>query len=398
MTKYEFWEVRVSRLSSLFIKAHRGSGSSIKPASELKFRPNNFDLIRIFAAMQVIVFHFFHRMHYAEPSALAWLGVFPGVPIFFVTSGYLVSASFERQSGNTFNYFKNRFLRIFPGLWVCVLVTLATVLIFGFHPAKLLDYLWLPIQMMGAIYTPPYLKSFGCGSYNGSLWTIPIELQFYIILPLVYGLIKKLRLGNKGYLVLFAMATVFAVLQSIYAPFDFLPGQIEPIKIKLLRYTFAPHVYLFLLGVVLQRFQIHKWRLVRGKAYVWIPAYAIWAAHTNFGPVWNVFHFIVLGVVTLSAAYTAPRIAELVLHGQDISYGTYIYHGLIINILIELSVRPGLGALACTFAATCVAAMLSWKLVEQPCIRLKQRTRRPAMPEVLAGFAAEPSGTIVRSQ
>ena len=44
----------------------------------------------------------------------------------FAISGFLISASFER-SHNLANYFRNRFLRIFPALWCVVLLTVLGV-------------------------------------------------------------------------------------------------------------------------------------------------------------------------------------------------------------------------------------------------------------------------------
>lgn len=61
---------------------------------------NNFDLIRLAAASQVMVIHSIHNLGIETSRALEMLefalSFFPGVPIFFVISGYLVSASYER--------------------------------------------------------------------------------------------------------------------------------------------------------------------------------------------------------------------------------------------------------------------------------------------------------------
>ncbi len=67
-----------------------------------KFLKNNFDLIRLFAAFQVALVHVFHIMEIET----AWVGsfilhllyLFPGVPIFFFISGFLISRSYENNS------------------------------------------------------------------------------------------------------------------------------------------------------------------------------------------------------------------------------------------------------------------------------------------------------------
>ena len=78
------------------------------------FSRNNFDLLRILAASQVMVAHSFHHLGLDTESAwFQWLDRFPGVPVFFIISGFLVSASLERSKSPA-DYFTNRFLRIFP--------------------------------------------------------------------------------------------------------------------------------------------------------------------------------------------------------------------------------------------------------------------------------------------
>lgn len=151
---------------------------------------NNFDLIRLFAASQVIIIHTVNHLNIAKPFFWSLLGAFPGVPIFFVISGFLISASYERSS-TLKNYAINRLLRIYPGLWCCVLITIFVASFFGVNFLNSQAPSWVASQFLGAIYTPKFLNNFGFGSYNGSLWTIPLELQFYIALPFFYWLFRK---------------------------------------------------------------------------------------------------------------------------------------------------------------------------------------------------------------
>ena len=89
---------------------------------------NNFDLLRLLAAAQVIYLHSVFFLDRDERGFLPLVdfvaSVFPGVPIFFVISGFLVSQSYERSHGIR-DYARKRALRIFPALWICFAVTLA---------------------------------------------------------------------------------------------------------------------------------------------------------------------------------------------------------------------------------------------------------------------------------
>jgi peptidoglycan/LPS O-acetylase OafA/YrhL len=341
-------------------------------ATESAFRENNFDLLRILAAMQVMIIHSMARLGIPVPGGLKWLEWFPGVPIFFIISGYLVSASLERQ-GNLVRYFKNRWLRIYPGLWVCVLITVILTTALGYRPSLILDFLWLPAQLLAVIYTPEYLTHFGAGTYNGALWTIPIELQFYLLLPAVYFVWRKFR---KSAAVIPVLCGVFIAISLIlrYALPGFETPQETPVD-KLVRYTFAGSFYLFLFGVALQRFRVFQSKLIAGKGLFWIAAYVLLrlALPQELSPALSVLSFLLLGITAVSFAYTTPKASEAILHGQDISYGVYIYHGLIINLLIEFGMKRSLYEVGLIAISSLIVGALSWKLVELPFLRKKGR-------------------------
>ena len=61
------------------------------------FRENNFDAIRLVAASQVMVVHRMEHLHVSMPALRSVITAFPGVPAFFFISGFLISASWERN-------------------------------------------------------------------------------------------------------------------------------------------------------------------------------------------------------------------------------------------------------------------------------------------------------------
>src|SRR6476646_268830 len=92
-------------------------------------RQNNFDALRLVAAISVIFSHSFliaEGTQNNEPLILmtsnqAILGL-AGVFVFFAVSGFLVTQSFE-QTGNPLHFLAKRALRIFPGLFVATLTS-----------------------------------------------------------------------------------------------------------------------------------------------------------------------------------------------------------------------------------------------------------------------------------
>jgi peptidoglycan/LPS O-acetylase OafA/YrhL len=334
------------------------------------FKRNNFDLLRLFAASQVMLLHAFGHLNVPLPSYLSVLDAFPGVPIFFAISGFLISASYE-NSADLRKYARNRALRIFPALWCCIIATVLAFSLLGANFLSLSGLTWLFAQFAGAIYTPVFLKNFGFGSYNGSLWTIPIELQFYILLPLLYCYTPAAQRRTRYIAFLWIAFLGIAILGSRLIPFT-LDLTTEPLRTKLFRYSFLPHFYLFLTGVLLQRLRVYQWQVLRNKGVYWLVAYlALFYVLPRESGIVSIFMRLMLALVAVSMAYTGASIGHWLLRGNDISYGIYIYHGLFVNVFIEAGLvgrpRYALALAVCTY----LAGYCSWLIVERRFLRRK---------------------------
>ncbi len=151
-------------------------------------RQNNFDLIRLCAALQVAIIH---GIYHLEVDSTGYgmiqsiLNYFPGVSIFFIISGFLVTQSALRLRENVCYYIANRFLRIYPALWGGLLISIIMVIfsapkiIFG----DLVHFtIWLFAQLTFVqFYNPDFLRSYGVGVINGSLWTIIVDPEIWTV-------------------------------------------------------------------------------------------------------------------------------------------------------------------------------------------------------------------------
>lgn len=348
------------------------------------WRVNNFDLLRLLAALQVAVVHsigFMKPTGYFATLLEAGLDRFPGVPIFFVISGVLISKSYER-SDSLREYIRNRCLRIFPGLWVCLVVSVAVMLAIGVGslgrittPAWLL---WWAEQMsIFQNFQAAFLQPLSTG-LNGSLWTIPVELEFYIVLPALYGILGlRKRLGNMR---LLAIALASLGLQLLIV--NRLPSVVKVRGYSLLPITLAPYLWMFLVGLSIQR----NWSTVRGwligRAHWWGLGYSIVCAaggwlHINTGHNYmNPLYLLPLAGFIVSVAMSAPELSARILRHHDLSYGLYLYHMLVVHLLVVLAAPSGWAPIAAVIIVSLGLAALSWTLVEKPYLRGKREALR----------------------
>ena len=215
---------------------------------------NNFGILRFIAALQVASFHGYTHFEIEGKSMFIdflfqkIFIYFPGVPIFFAISGFLIFSSYNRRQDLGI-YFENRFFRLYPGLWVSFLLTL--VILSSFHILKFENIFHSStiIWMIGQItcfqfYTPDLLRGYGLGNPNGSLWTIAVELQFYVFVPILFKFFSKVKIEkNLILIILIILSIAINLLVGHFVESNSLLG-------KLAGVTLFPYLFYFLLGAL----------------------------------------------------------------------------------------------------------------------------------------------------
>lgn len=349
-------------------------------------RNNNFDLIRLIAAAQVVFIHAVGHTPVLDSSPwwlarlLDWVILFPGVATFFVISGYLIPQSYERLKDQPKTYFMRRIRRIYPALLVCLAVSLILLGLFGFLTKDVLSsplfWSWLLGQVtVGQFYNLEAFRGFGVGAVNGALWTISVEIQYYLVVPLVHLLRRNQRVGDALLVLTFIMsfAAFIYVDATINSPAGFSNA---PITAKLLYVSLLPHWWMFVLGMVLQRYKDLWSRFLDGCFIPYFAAYTVVALaremvigrHDSWAFVFYLGYLperILLALMTVSAAFTCRNFSSYMLRGVDISYGVYIYHFLVINVLVHLGWMDSPGAVVVVFLVTIAAGAASWFGIEK---------------------------------
>jgi peptidoglycan/LPS O-acetylase OafA/YrhL len=296
----------------------------------------NFDLMRLVAALLVVVSHTF-PLAGQPPLTIRGVEDFGalGVSIFFVISGFLVTASYERDPKS---YLLKRILRIEPGLIASLVVTVILLSFVTTAPAA--DYWGEAALYVGrnallypATYDLPGVFEDAplAGVVNGVLWTLRLEFSFYLVLMLVRANLKLVA----------ALAVLCATLWLALVVTT--PGWADD-RVTRIAFLVGRNGFLFFAGSAL-------W-LARAKIPLWLGGVSA-VAFPFVGPL-----ALPTAVLGLSRPGRLPA---------DLSYGVYIYA---FPLQQQLALMGKLNVLTAILAVLPFAAA-SWFLVEKPAMRLK---------------------------
>jgi peptidoglycan/LPS O-acetylase OafA/YrhL len=294
---------------------------------------NWFDHCRLFFAALVIFSHSFALTGYLQPPlTLGFATDFGKIAVgcFLILSGYLISQAWERRRG-TFDYLRNRVLRIFPAYAAAMGFSVVAALAVGGSVAwTLLPRDILTLAQPHADF-PAWLGS--PTNANGSLWSISLEFTCYLLAPFL----------TRSRWVLAAAWLVVAVL-LLRSESGWLRG-----------------ILMFLSGAAYHRFDLapKPW-LVALCAVALIPA--LRGLHA-----WDIGLALAGGYVLLSLG-RHPCAKPL---SADISYGVYLYGWPVQKLLIWTGVSNPWLLAALALPAAGALGLFSWLAIEQPALRLK---------------------------
>ena len=288
---------------------------------------NCFDVIRIVCTFTVFLGHFITHFD-VDSSILHEIAYFVrGVPVFFFLSGFFIARSLDRY--NTKTYLIKRVVRIFPELWVCVLLNLFIILITfsGTHTFKdIIIYLVTQLTMF-QFYTGGWLRSYGVGVPNGALWTITVDIQFYLLAILIVLLLRK-----KGKTIWISMIVLFIAIDVFLLNIEtLLPDLIW----KVVQCIIVPFMWIFFAGMALYYWRDAMIPFFIKMKWIIVAVYVIWQL---FAPSWlvSVFSGVRYNIITtllLLCTVTAIGFSFNKRLRNDFSYSFYLYHMVIINIV-----------------------------------------------------------------
>lgn len=351
-----------------------------------RHRGNAFDFLRIAAALAVLVSHSFAFVGLPQPrvpygETLGGLAV----NIFFVISGYLVTASWCRDP-SLGRFFYRRGLRILPGLAIATLTavffvgwlatTLSTNAYFS-NPQTWL-YILYTMQFKMSDWLPGVFEQNPHPGINGSLWSLVYEVAMYLVLALLGFMVR--RRSNTALGILYGTLTVGAASICAYAEFGGLSQvpvpvlwRLDPIQvgysIEMLR--FLNLMVFFFCGAMLNIFA--EWIPLRW-SFGFVLCILVLVLPSE--PLRHCAAWLAVPYNCVVFAKKSPAVFKSWAR-FDYSYGIYIY-AFPLQQLVVYWFWPSwsyFATLVASVIATLVFAAISWHFVEKPAMRLKPALR-----------------------
>lgn len=329
-------------------------------------RDNNLNLLRVIAASLVVLTHAYGLTGHGDDEPLLGFGGLSlgsvAVDIFFVVSGFLIAKSWVSRN-DPVKFFFARFMRIYPALWVSVLVC-----IFLIGPAftrlPLADYFRhtdtlkffvenCTLLIAGTFKTlPGVFENLPTSSINTPLWTLPYELKMYIALALL-GMLGVLR-----YRSLVLLLTIASFAGYCYT---WIHAAETPEKItETLRF-----VYFFFSGSVFYLFSDRiriSWR-----ACIFLILAMLLLVGIVDAPIWR---RLILAMFCPALVMIAAFLPQEWIKGYnrfgDYSYGIYIFGMPVQQCVLALTNNSSTSFnFAVSYAITLMLAICSWHMVEK---------------------------------
>lgn len=338
--------------------------------------------LRAIAVLSVVLFHF---------GVNELQGGYLGVDIFFVISGYLIGSiileSIKKKQFSLLDFYKNRAVRLFPNL---LLMLIASVII-SWLLLKPYDFFQFgkSLQFSGLYVTNiVFSKQQGYFDISRELkpllhtWSLSIEEQFYLFLPIFLISIQKTNQKIKFFIIGSVIATSFIYKWWL----------IHALPINSF-FSFPGRIWELGLGVFFATLPYQIKQRLQGQTLVAITSIAVIATYlltlhetVTYAGIISIGCCIATGLLILSSPNTwVGKIlsTKLMVYFGAISYSLYLWHWLVLITIknITPALNPLLEFTLAIFTSIFIAH-LAWKYVESP---LREKKDRFSAKQVFIG-------------
>lgn len=338
--------------------------------------------LRGIAAVYVVLFHMTYvpqvRPQVAEVLQPFITAGYSGVPLFFIISAFTLCHTMQGRSEThpTLRFYARRAARILPLFYFVLLVYLVRRV-----------FLSQQTPLTAVLANIVMLFNFPGQGIVTAGWSVAVEMQFYVMFPLLFAWMTSMRRAVAFFLATLALTALFSAVVDVL-PFS------ELARDNLFKFSLIRSLPCFAVGMIAYRAYVslrsqggsRKWAywlvgggllafLAQGELYLnnSRPAFAVHAL--VYGP-------LVVGLLFTNLRILVNRVTEWL---GDISYSLYLWHSLVVVYASPFYPRvyqhlpPTLAWLAClglTLALLVPLSYLSFRLIEEPARRAGLRLLR----------------------
>lgn len=332
--------------------------------SPVKFR-EDINGLRAWAVIAVLLFHF---------SLIGLPGGFAGVDVFFVISGYLMTAiivgGYEKGNFSIWKFYMSRARRILPALMF--LITVLLVLGWFFLPTpefqglgKQAAYSLVFWSNIGYWKSSGYFDSSAHDKWLLHTWSLAVEAQFYVLYPIFIALIwrfwKSVKAVTVGVLLLFLVSLVLNLVLSSRDPsaaFYLLPTRGWELAAGALVFLIAKQYTLP--QKPLSLFYWAGWLMVIS-SFFFIDETLAWPSY------WAILPVLGTSLIVLANKSDCRLTNNLIAQWLgDRSYSLYLWHWPLVVGLYFASLQSEWNWVLTLFALSILLADLSYRFIETP--------------------------------
>jgi peptidoglycan/LPS O-acetylase OafA/YrhL len=310
-----------------------------------------------------------------------------GVIFFFVLSGFLITYILlhekqEKKYIDLKKFYARRILRIWPLYYAMLLFAFATPYILNFLNLSSSSQGYEPNWLVSICFLENYKMMFSHSFPNvsplGVMWSLCVEEHFYII----WGILFYFLPINKTPIAIGIAIVVANISRAVYGHFGVDPSDILS-NIDFFAFGAIPAYILIARKEWVQR--TDSFPLTARYLFLILTVMAVMILPETGGEVLKQLHPIILGAsMSVIIFFTLSKQVPVYISDNSITsrigkytYGLYLYHVIIINLLLQLAAKlpfvqnwPLFVVIA--FISTLAISVLSYYAFEQPFLRLKR--------------------------
>lgn len=338
-------------------------------------KQNNFNFLRFFFAFIVVIGHLIEISKVSSFQKIApYFNTYISVTSFFCISGFLITLSYL-NTPKLKDYFGKRAARLLPA-YIFVIVSsvifLSLLSKYSFqeyftHP-MLIKYLVANFSFLNFIepcLPGVFLNESGC-FVNGALWTLKIEVSFYLVIPIILYIVRRTKFKHIFFIVIYIISVFYRNILEHFSTYQGLE------YLSILARQLPGFLSYFVCGIGLYYyFDI----FIRNKNILLVISLVIFIVERKLGI--EYLTPFALSTIVFFIAYSFKRLNNFAKHG-DISYGIYIFHYPIMKIAVDLGFFEKYNPILVSFSILFIVLLIgytSWHLIEKRFLKISHSTR-----------------------